>query len=44
MFLRMLEYIWGLKFDQAPDYAKVKGMLNGLIKKNGYEMDYKFDW
>ena len=37
-------YIDDLKFQSTPDYAKIRGWLQQLMKKNGYEMDYKYDW
>ncbi len=37
-------YLDELKFSSEPDYGKIKGSLTALMKKNGYDMDYKYDW
>lgn len=39
-----MNYIDELKYTSTPDYEKIKGIIQGLMKKNGYELDYKFDW
>lgn len=43
-FVQAMTYIDELKFGSAPDYDKLRGLLSGLMKKHGYEMDYKYDW
>ena len=43
-FLLGMAYIDELKFVSAPDYERLRGFLSGLMKKHGYEMDYKYDW
>lgn len=43
-FRELFGYLDELKFSSAPDYGKVRGLLQNLMKKNGYELDYKFDW
>lgn len=37
-------YIDELKFATLPDYERLRGLFAGLMKKHGYEMDYKYDW
>jgi casein kinase 1 len=44
VFGQLFAYLKELKFDSTPDYGKIQGMLNALMKKNGYEWDYKYDW
>jgi casein kinase 1 len=43
-FVAAVNYIDELKFSSAPDYDRLRGMFSGLMKKHGYEMDYKYDW
>lgn len=43
-FATILNYVKELKFDEKPNYEKIKQELEKLMKRNGYEMDYKFDW
>jgi replication-associated recombination protein RarA len=43
-FLQAMTHIDELKFGSAPDYDKLRGLFSGLMKKHGYEMDYKYDW
>ena len=43
-FRELMGYLDELKFNSAPEYSKVRTMLQNLMKKNGYELDYKFDW
>ena len=33
-----------MKFKDKPNYGYVKVELINLMKKNGYELDYKHDW
>ena len=44
VFGEILSYLNGLKFASVPDYGKLRGMLTGLMSKNGYQLDYKYDW
>lgn len=34
----------GLKFEEKPNYEKIKKLFSALMKKNGYDLDYKYDW
>lgn len=43
-FRQLLAYLDELKFASAPDYDRIRNILHALIKKNGYEVDYKYDW
>ena len=44
VFGQILSYLKELKFASTPEYGKIQAMLNALMKKNGYEWDYKYDW
>ena len=39
-----MNYVQKLKFREKPNYDYVRTELIGLMKKNGYELDYKHDW
>jgi casein kinase 1 len=43
-FREMMAYVDELKFGSAPEYGRLRAALQGVMKKNGYELDYKFDW
>jgi replication-associated recombination protein RarA len=43
-FRQVLAYLDELKFASTPDYDRIRNILQALIKKNGYEVDYKYDW
>lgn len=43
-FVGAMGYIDELKFSSVPDYERLRGLFGGLMKKHGYEMDYKYDW
>jgi len=43
-FVTLLMYCRNLKFDDEPDYAYMRNLLKELFIKNGYEMDYHYDW
>lgn len=32
------------KFDESPNYAKLKGLIKNLFKKSGLSYDFVFDW
>ena len=44
VFGEMLSYLDQLKFNTVPDYGRLREGLGVLMKKNGYELDYKYDW
>jgi hypothetical protein len=33
-----------IKFVDRPNYGQIRQELLALLKKNGYELDYKHDW
>ena len=39
-----MKFVENLKFKEKPNYGYVRAELLGLMKKNGYELDYKHDW
>lgn len=43
-FTTAMNYIDSLKFFSNPDYDRLRELFTGLMKKQGYELDYKFDW
>ncbi len=43
-FSTVLSYLKGLKFEETPSYDKIRQSLLSLMKRNGYELDYKYDW
>ncbi len=44
VFAVIMNYLDEIKFATAPDYERIRGLLSALMKKNGYELDYKYDW
>lgn len=44
MFGGLLKATNSLKFKDIPQYGLYRRELLGLMKKNGYELDYKHDW
>ena len=44
IFGGLLKAIRTLKFTQKPHYGLYRRQILGLMKKNGYELDYKHDW
>ncbi len=43
-FRKIYEYSLSLGFKDKPNYGYLRQELLGLMKKNGYELDYKYDW
>lgn len=43
-FRNLMKFVQNLKFKEKPNYGYVRAELLGLMKKNGYELDYKHDW
>lgn len=43
-FKSIMNYIESVKFKEKPNYGYLRAELLGLMKKNGYELDYKYDW
>ena len=43
-FQELLGSLEELKFNSVPDYARLREIITSLMKKNGYENDYKYDW
>ena len=40
----MMNYIEKIKHKDKPNYGYLRAQMLGLMKKNGYELDYKYDW
>ncbi|KAL9650675.1 hypothetical protein ABK040_001731 [Willaertia magna] len=43
-FAAYLKYVRALRFEDKPDYAYLRKLLRDLFTKEGYQMDYLFDW
>ncbi|KAK4365032.1 hypothetical protein RND71_016390 [Anisodus tanguticus] len=43
-FASYLHYCHSLTFDQRPDYGFLKRLFRDLFLREGYKMDYVFDW
>ncbi|KAF3635188.1 Casein kinase I isoform delta [Capsicum annuum] len=43
-FASYLHYCHSLTFDQRPDYGFLKRLFRDLFTREGYKMDYMFDW
>jgi hypothetical protein len=43
-FSLFFNYCRGLKFEEKPDYAYLRKLLKDLMYRNGYEVDYQYDW
>jgi casein kinase 1 len=39
-----LNYVRSLRFEDKPDYAYLRKMFRDLFVREGYQMDYVFDW
>ncbi|KAM3136922.1 Casein kinase 1-like protein 2 [Paramecium bursaria] len=39
-----LTYVRNLRFDEKPDYSYLRTLLKDLFTKQGFEMDYVYDW
>lgn len=43
-FTKIYNYALSLGFKDKPNYGYLRQELLALMKKNGYELDYKYDW
>ena len=43
-FYEYFKRIRGMTFDQTPDYAGLSRLLAARRQREGFEMDYQFDW
>jgi casein kinase I family protein HRR25 len=43
-FMYYLEYVRKLRFEDVPDYQKLRQLFRDLFIKQGYVFDYMFDW
>ncbi|GLT52869.1 hypothetical protein SLA2020_261820 [Shorea laevis] len=43
-FASYFRYCHSLTFDQTPDYGFLKRLFHDLFNREGYELDYVFDW
>ena len=44
IFKKMFAYLEDIKFKDNPQYAIFKKSMTEQMKRNGYDMDYKYDW
>lgn len=38
------ECVRSLRFDEQPDYARLRAILRGLFQRKGFSDDNRFDW
>ncbi len=43
-FVKYLNYVRNLKFEEKPDYNFLRNMFKELFQKSGYTKDYQYDW
>lgn len=43
-FRDFLVYSRNLEFEDEPDYNHLKNLFTGLMAKEGYEMDFRYQW
>jgi hypothetical protein len=43
-FAIYLKYVRELKFEEKPSITYLRKLIMGLFKREGYEMDYEYDW
>ena len=43
-YIDYLHHCRNLGFEQRPDYDYLKKLFEGLFIKNGFVMDYEYDW
>ena len=43
-FANYLNYCRSLRFEDRPDYGYLRRMFKELFTREGYQMDYVFDW
>ena len=43
-FATYMNYTRALRFEDKPDYAYLRKLLRDLFVREGYQMDYVFDW
>lgn len=39
-----MRYTRGLKFEERPDYNYLRGLMEQVLRANGWALDNKFDW
>ena len=39
-----LEYVKNIKYEEKPDYDKLRNLLEKVMKNNNYKNDYVYDW
>ena len=43
-FRAYFEHVDKLGFEERPDYDFLRSVFKGVMERNGWEYDYKFDW
>ena len=43
-FAVYLNYVRSLRFEDKPDYQYLRKLFRDLFVREGYQMDYVFDW
>lgn len=43
-FALFAKYVWGLSFEEKPDYSYCRKLFHTVMKKQGMKYDYEYDW
>ena len=43
-FKKYIDYVRKLEYEQDPDYDMLKNIFKDILKQNGFEFDYFYDW
>lgn len=43
-FTQYMNYVKNQKFEAKPDYSYLRQLLRDVMKEQGYEFDYIYDW
>lgn len=43
-FVTYMNYVWGLKFNERPNYRYLRVLFDGLFQRRGLKHDNVFDW
>lgn len=43
-FLQYMHYVRAIKFDDSPDYKRLRKLFSDLFKKQKYALNFQFDW
>ena len=43
-FEKLIEYVKNLEYLELPDYEKLRGYFNSILRKEHFKFDYIYDW